>query len=149
MRWRCAGLLLARRGRGSVSRRRLMPLWRGGTGRRAAPAGRGRFRAGDDGQVAALRYPCNGFAGQAGVVAGGAGFVGREDVDEAVGNEGALDQCGLRGANLHTAVDGDRVATDDLARKLLGQRKGKSCLSAGGRAGDDDERSLLRGLDLR
>ena len=61
-----------------------------------------------------------GCAGLAGVVAGGEGMVGGGDVDEVVRNEGALFERGLGGAEVHAAIDGYGVATDDFAVELLG-----------------------------
>ncbi len=63
--------------------------------------------SGDDGQASALRDAGDGFAGEAAVVSGGAGLVWGEDVDEVVGDAFALGECGLGGADLHAAVDGD------------------------------------------
>ena len=51
----------------------------------------------------------------AGVVAGGAGMGWVVEVEAVVGDEGALGECGLGGAELHVAVDGDGVAGEDLA----------------------------------
>jgi hypothetical protein len=81
----------------------------------------------------------DGFAGEPAVVAGGAGLVRLEDVDEVVGDAGALGERGLCGADLHAAIDGDGVATDDLAGEALGEGEGERGLAAGGGAGDDDE----------
>ena len=96
--------------------------------------------SGDDGQVAAFSDAGEGFAGLAAVVAGGAGLVGPGDVDHVVLDEGSLVARGLGGADLHLAIDGDRVATDDLAVELFGEAKGEGGLAAGGGAGEDDER---------
>jgi len=82
------------------------------------------------------------FAGEAAVVAGGAGFVGGEDVDEVVRDAGALGQSGFSGADLHAAVDGDRVAGDDFAGEALGQGEGEGGFAAGSRAAEDDERRV-------
>ena len=46
---------------------------------------------------------------------------------------------GLGGADLHLAVDGDRVAADDLAVELLGEVDRERGLAAGGGADEDDE----------
>ena len=62
--------------------------------------------AGDDGEVAARGDSGDGFAGQAAVVAGGAELVGVNDVDEVVGDHGALLRGWLGCANLHLAIDG-------------------------------------------
>ena len=94
--------------------------------------------------VAAIPFTCgfggalgdsgDGFAGEAGVVAGGAGLVGGEDIDEVVGDAGAFGESGLGGADLHAAVDGDGVAGDDLAGEAFGESEGKGGLAAGGGA---------------
>ena len=93
-----------------------------------------------DRQAAALRDAGDGFAGQAAVVARGAGLVRIGDVDEVVRHALALVQRGLGGADLHAAIDGDGVATDDLAGELLCQRQRECGLAAGRRTGDDDQR---------
>ena len=100
----------------------------------------------DDGQAAALRDLADGLAGEAAVVSGGAGLVGRGDVDEVVRDAGALGQGGLGCADLHAAIDGDGVAGDDFAGESLGEGEGKRGLAAGGGAGDDDERRELLGF---
>jgi hypothetical protein len=94
----------------------------------------------DNWQAVALGNSTDGFAGEAAIVSGGAWSVGRKDVDEVVGDAGALGKSGLGGADLHAAIDGDRVAGDYLAGELLGEGKGEGCLAAGGGAGDDEER---------
>ena len=71
--------------------------------------------ASDDGEMVALTYAVDGLAREAAVVSGGAGSVWRKNVDEVMGDAGALGQRGLGGADLHAAIDGDRIATDDLA----------------------------------
>ncbi len=96
--------------------------------------------AGDDGQVPAFNNSSKGFAGLAAVVPCGAGFIGRDDVDHVVLDEGALFVSGLSGADLHLAVDGYRVAADDLAAELCGEPECERGLAAGGRADEDDER---------
>ena len=65
-----------------------------------------------------------GGAGLTGVVAGGEGMVGGGDVDEMVLDLGALGERGLGGAEVHAAVDGYGVATDDFAVELLGEGEG-------------------------
>src|SRR5216683_304977 len=87
--------------------------------------------SGDDGEVAALGDACEGFAGLAAVVAGGAGLVGPGDVDHVVLDEGALFVRGLGRTDLHLAVDGYGVAADDLAIELLGEADGEGGFSAG------------------
>jgi hypothetical protein len=74
----------------------------------------------DDGKAVSLGDAGESFAGLAAVVACGEGFVGPRDVDHVVLDEGALVVRGLGGADLHLAVDGYGVATDDLAAELFG-----------------------------
>jgi hypothetical protein len=100
--------------------------------------------AGDDGQVAASGNSSEGFAGLSAVVSGSAGLIGRSDVDHVVLDEGSLFVRGLGGANLHLAVDGYGVAADDLAVERFGEANGEGGLAAGGRADEDDERSVRR-----
>ena len=71
--------------------------------------------------MVALGDFAEGSAGLARVVAGGEGMVGGGDVDEVVRSEGALGERGLGGAQVHAAVDGYGVATDDFAAELLGE----------------------------
>ena len=96
--------------------------------------------SGDYGQAAAFGDTGEGFAGLTAVVACGAGLVGPGDVDHVVLDEGALFSGGLRGTDLHLAVDGHGVAADDLAVELFGQAEGERGLAAGGGADEDDER---------
>ena len=89
-------------------------------------AGRGRGEAfeegaeieagasGDDGDVATVADLGDGGAGGAGVVAGGAGFAGPLEIEAVVQDAGALGGGGFGGADLHEAIDGDRVAAYDL-----------------------------------
>ena len=100
--------------------------------------------SGDDGQVAAFGDAGEGFAGLTAVVACGAGLVGPGDVDHVVLDEGALFAGGLRGADLHLAVDGYGVAADDLAVELFGEAEGEGGFAAGGGADEDDERFVGR-----
>ena len=99
--------------------------------------------SGDDGEMAALGDAGEGFAGLTAVVAGGAGLVGPDDVDHVVLDEGALFAGGLGGADLHLAVDGDGVATDDLAVEALGEVEGEGGFAAGGGADEDDEGGVV------
>ena len=95
------------------------------------PATMGRRSAGGD--------AADGFAGEAAVVAGGEGLVGRGDVEQVVRDAGALVGRGLGGADLQAAVDGDGIAGDDLAGELLGKVEGEGGFAAGRGAGEDDE----------
>jgi len=81
-----------------------------------------------------------GFTGQTAVVACGAGFVGPHDVYQVMWYEGALLVRGLRGANFHLAVDGDRVTTDDFTVELCGEAECERTFAAGGWSDEDDER---------
>jgi hypothetical protein len=69
--------------------------------------------------VAALSDPGESFAGLATVVAGSAGLVWPRDVNHVVLDESALFVRGLRGANLHLAVDRDRVTANDLTAEFF------------------------------
>src|ERR1700687_742258 len=98
--------------------------------------------AADDGKAAAGSDLGGGGTRPAGVIAGGEPGVGGGDVDEVVGDAGAILARGLGGADLEFAVDGNRVATDDFAAELQGERQGEGGLAAGGGPGDDQQRSL-------
>lgn len=78
----------------------------------------------DDGQASAFGDSGDRFAGEAAVLASGAGLVGSEDVDQVVRHAGALGERGFSGADLHSSIDSDRVAGDDFAGKPLGEFKG-------------------------
>jgi len=99
--------------------------------------------AGDDEEMVALGDFAEGGAGLAGVVAGGEGVVGGGDVDEVMGDEGALGERRLGGAEVHAAVDGYGVATDDFAVELLGEGEGKCGFAAAGGAEDEDGQRVL------
>ncbi len=71
--------------------------------------------SGDDGEFFSCGDFGEGGAGVAAVVAGGEGFGGVDDVDQVVRGLAAFGWRGLGGADLHFAVDGDGVATDDFA----------------------------------
>src|SRR6202012_5300093 len=76
------------------------------------------------------------------VVACSAGFVGPGDVDHVVLDEGAVLMRGFGCADLHLAVDGNGVATDDLAVELFSDAKCEGRLTTGGGADEDDERFI-------
>ena len=76
-------------------------------------------------------------------MAGGAGLVRREDVDEVVWDEAAFFGGGVSGADVEAAVDGDGVAGDDLSGEARSEREREGRLAAGGRAGEDDERWIV------
>ena len=98
--------------------------------------------AGDDGQLVAGGDGCEGSAGQAGVVAGGEGGAGIADVDEVVGELGLLSRGGLGGAEVHPAIDGHRVATDDFALEELAEGEREGGFPAAGGAHDEDGERL-------
>ena len=118
----------------------LTGLWRRG-GKEAVDEGAEveASASGDDGKVAAFGDTCEGFAGEAAVVPCGAGLVGPRDVDHVVRDEGALFVRGFGGADLHLAIDGDRVTADDLAVEVLSEMNGEGSFAAGGGPDEDDE----------
>ena len=94
--------------------------------------------AGDDGEAAAGGDLARGRRGQPAVVAGGEGLIGVGNVDEVVRQAGAFVRGGLGGAEVHAAIDGDRVATDDFAGEALGEGEGKGGFAAAGGAEQED-----------
>ena len=94
----------------------------------------------DDGDVAAFGNAGKGFAGLAAIVACSAGLVGPCDVDHVMRHEGALFARRLGGANLHLAIDGDRVAAYDFTVELLSETESERGFAAGGRPDQNDER---------
>jgi len=117
--------------------------WRGGEQSHGECAEVEAGSAGDDEEMVALGDFAEGGAGLAGVVAGGEGVVGGGDVDEVMGDEGALGERRLGGAEVHAAVDGYGVATDDFAVELLGEGEGKCGFAAAGGAEDEDGQRVL------
>jgi hypothetical protein len=77
--------------------------------------------ASDDGQVTSFRNPSERFASLTAVVPRGAGFIGPDDIDHVVLNEGALFARGFGCADFHLAINGYGVAADDLAIELFGE----------------------------
>jgi hypothetical protein len=100
--------------------------------------------SGDDGEAASFGDGGEIFARLTAVVAGSAGFVRPRDVDHMVLDQSSLFAGGLGGADLHLAVDGYGVATDDLAVELLGEANGERGFAARSRADEDDERVGVR-----
>ena len=77
--------------------------------------------AGDDGELVAIADLGERGAGEAGVVAGGGGLVRVEQVEAVVGDAGAVGGRGFGGADVHAAIDRNRVAGEDFAVKPLGE----------------------------
>jgi hypothetical protein len=69
-------------------------------------------------------------AGAAAVLAGGERLIGIGDVDEVMRHARTFFERGLGGAKVHAAIDGNGVATDDLAVKLFCGSKRKRGLAA-------------------
>jgi hypothetical protein len=90
--------------------------------------------AGDDGQTASLGDGLERGARLSAILARGKGLGGIGYVDQVMGQEGALFSSGLGRAQVHAAIDGHRVATDDLATELLAEGEGESGLAAAGGA---------------
>src|SRR6185312_4277085 len=91
--------------------------------------------SGDDGEAAARLDVRDGGAGMSRPVACGAGLVGPVEVEAVVRDAGAVGGRGFRGADLHQAIDGDRVATDNFAVESFGQCEREGGLAAGCGAG--------------
>jgi len=79
--------------------------------------------AGDDGKALARSYPLEGLTSKAAIFSGGERLVGIGDVDEVMRQACAVGGRGLGGADVHAAIDGDGVATDDFAVEALGKLK--------------------------
>lgn len=94
--------------------------------------------SGDDGKMAALRDFAECGAGAATVFAGGEGLVGIGYVDEVMWQSSAFRGCGLSGAKIHAAIDGDRVAADDFATELFAEGEGERGLAAAGGTKEND-----------
>jgi hypothetical protein len=94
--------------------------------------------AGYDGQAAASGDGFEGGAGLAAVFARGEWLVGIGHVDQVMGQARPFFIGGLRRAEVHPAIDGDRVATDDLAVELLTQREGQGRFAAACGAEEED-----------
>ena len=100
----------------------------------------------DDREAASSRDLAEGLTGAAGVVAGGAGFVRRVEVDAVVRDTCALGEGGLGGADLHAAIDGDGVAGDDFAGESLGEGGASAILPLAVGPATTTAGSLARGL---
>src|SRR5271166_6684301 len=96
--------------------------------------------------MAALRDFIQRDASLAGVFAGGERLARLGDIDEAMRDEGAVFVRGFSGTDFEIAIDGNRVATDDLAGELLGKMDGERRLAGGCRAEDDDKKRVRRGV---
>ncbi len=86
--------------------------------------------AGDDGELSAAGDFAEGGAGAAAVFAGSKWLVGIGDIDEVMRDAGALCESGLGGADIHAAIDGDGIATHNLAVEALGKRERERRLPA-------------------
>ena len=86
-----------------------------------------------------------GGAGQPRVITCGEVGIRSDHVDEVVRDADLVVAGGLGGANLKLAVDGHRVAADDLATEAPSQCQGERGFSAGSGTGDDDQRRLAVG----
>lgn len=82
-------------------------------------------------QPAALLDGVDGGVGALLVFAQGDGLPRPGDVDEVVGDGGALGRRGFGRANVHTLVKQARIGGDNLAGKAAGQLQGEAGLAAG------------------
>ena len=98
--------------------------------------------SGHDGQAAASGNGFESSTGLAAVVARGEGLVGVGHVDQVMGQARPFFIGGLRRAEVHPAIDGDRVATDDLACEPLPQREGERRLAAPGGTEEQDGQGI-------
>src|SRR6185437_3266245 len=101
---------------------------------------------GNDRQFATLRDSRDGLASKTRIVSRCAWLVRRKDVQQMMRHERAFFARRFRGADLHAAVDRDRVAGDNLSRKAGREREGERGLAAGRGAGDNKQwRIVLHG----
>lgn len=100
----------------------------------------------DEGNDSASGDGAHGGASLARVVAGAEIAVRIADVEQMMPHQRAFGCSGLGRADLHAAIDGDRVATDDLDGQVTGQSQGKSGFAACGRPQQED--GEWRGLDF-
>ena len=98
---------------------------------------------GDDGEFVAGGDVAESCAGAAAVFARGEGLVGIGDVDEVMGDAGAVFECGLGGAEVHAAIDGDGIAGDDFAVEVFGEGERERGFAAAGGA-EEKERERVR-----
>ena len=97
--------------------------------------------SGEDRECVALGERGENEACMAGVVAGGAGFVGVVEIEQVVWDEESFGGRGFGGAELHVAVDSDRVAGEDLGVEVLGEGERERGLAGGGGAEEGYERA--------
>ena len=123
-----AGLALVRRLPGQVSAQRRIGLRQG----RKAQFQRPEIQAGSTNQqrYAALRMdPFDLQQGIRAKLGGGIGLGRVADVDEPVRETLQGRRIGLRRTDIHAAIDEGRVDTDQVERKMLGERAGKRGLA--------------------
>ena len=99
--------------------------------------------AGDNGESSAAGDFAQGCASLSAVVAGGERLIGVGDIDEVVRDVGAFFGCGFGGAEIHTAIDGDGIATDDFAVEALGEGEGEGGFAAAGGAKEENGQSMV------
>lgn len=116
-------------------------LWRG----REAFEQRAQIKSGatgNDRQFATLRDSRDGLASQPRIVSRCARPVWREDVQQMMRHERPFFVRRLRGADLHAAVDRDRVARDNLGGKVFRKSNCERRLAACRRSGDNNQRRI-------
>src|SRR5579863_9962562 len=98
--------------------------------------------ASHDGKAMAGDDLGNGRAREARIVPRGAKLAWRQHIDEVMRDFATLSGRRLGGADFHRAVNGDRVATDDLSAEVPGQNERQGCLTAAGGPKQDDEKRV-------
>src|SRR5206468_6021068 len=99
---------------------------------------------GQDRQLAARVHVANYRRGVARVLRRGV-LLGRiDDVDQVMRDAAAIGRRDLVGADVEAAIDGGRIAIDDLAVEALGEGQGQRALPGRGRAEDGDGQPVHR-----
>ena len=101
--------------------------------------------AGDDGQLAAPGNIPQRRARLPAVFAGGEGLIRVGNVDKVMRQARPIFGGWLGGPQVHATVDGDRVATHDLAAEALPERKRKRGLAATSGAQEEDGERIVFG----
>ena len=95
------------------------------------------------GNFSAIGNFAHGGSCEAAVIASGERLVRVGNIDEVMRDAGALFVRGFGGAEIHTAVDGDGIATDDLAVEAFGEGEREGGFAAAGGSENEDGEGVL------
>ena len=99
----------------------------------------------DNGQPGSRRNLAQSSTGQTAVFARSEGLVGIGNINQVMRKTRAFFRGWLGGAQVHAAINGYRVATDDLAAESLAERQRKRRLAGTRRPQNENHKRFLRG----